>query len=209
MVLDIWRTKHMNTLTEWDKIAKEWDRMRQKPVEFAIDLANDWKPGKILDIGCGNARNLKPFLEKGFECTGIDSSKELIKIAKESFPAVELSVANALELPFPDKSFDYAICLAVLHHLKPKEHEKVLEEIKRVLKPKGKAAIAVWNKLQARFIFGKKEQMVPWKLPKQTINRYYYFFTYWELKKLLKKQGFTVKKGNILGKNIEFVVEKK
>jgi ubiquinone/menaquinone biosynthesis C-methylase UbiE len=192
---------------EYDKIAKEWNRMRQKPVEFAIELANQWKPGKILDIGCGNARNLKPFLEKCFECTGIDSSKELIKIAKEQ-KSIKLLQASATKLPFPNESFDYAICLAVLHHLKPKEHEKALKEIKRVLKPGGKAAIAVWNKLQMRFIFGKKEQMVPWKLPKQTIERYYYFFTYWELKKLLKKQGFKIKKGNILGKNINFVVEK-
>jgi tRNA (uracil-5-)-methyltransferase TRM9 len=190
---------------EWDKIAKEWNRMRQKPVELAIDLANKWTPGKILDIGCGNGRNLKPFLEKGFECTGIDSSKELIKIAKEQVPGAKLIAANATKLPFPDETFDYVISLAVLHHLKPKYHEKALSEIKRVLKPEGIAAIAVWNKLQKRFIFGKKERMVPWKLPKQTIERYYYFFTYWELKKLLKKQGFVIKKGNILGKNIEFI----
>lgn len=193
---------------EWDKIAKEWDRHRQKPVEFAVNLANEWQPGKILDIGCGNARNLKPFIEKGFECYGIDSSNELIKIAKQRLPAAKLLHANALKLPFPDKSFDYVICFAVLHHLKPKDHEKAVSEIKRVLKPAGMAGIAVWNKLQLRFIFGKKEQMVPWKLPKQTIQRYYYFFTCWELRKLLKKQGFIIKKGNILGKNIEFIVQK-
>ncbi len=193
---------------EWDKIAKEWNRMRQKPTEFAIDLANEWKPGKILDIGCGNARNLKPFLEKGFDCTGIDSSRELIKLAKERTRGIKLLQANAAKLPFPDNSFDYVICLAVLHHLKPKDHEKALSEIKRVLKQGGKAAIAVWNKLQPRFVFGKKEQMVPWNLPKQTILRYYYFFTCWELKKLLKKQGFIIKKSNILGKNINFTVQK-
>ncbi len=192
---------------EWDKIAKEWNRLRQKPVELAKELANTWNPGKILDIGCGNARNLKPFLEKGFECTGIDSSKELIKLAKNTKKAKFL-YANAVKLPFPDASFDYVICLAVLHHLKPKNHEKALSEIKRVLKPGGKAAIAVWNKLQPRFILGKKEQLVPWKLPNKVIMRYYYFFTYWELKKLLKKQGFKIKKGNILGKNIEFIVKK-
>ncbi|MEM2916211.1 MAG: class I SAM-dependent methyltransferase [Candidatus Woesearchaeota archaeon] len=193
---------------EWDKIAKEWDRHRQKPVEFAVRLASTWKPGKILDIGCGNARNLKPFMEKGFKCYGIDSSKELIKIAKQRLPQAKLLYASATKLPFPDKSFDYVICLAVLHHLKPKDHEKALSEIKRVLKPAGMAGIAVWNKLQPRFILGKKEQMVPWKLPKQTIQRYYYFFTCWELRKLLKKQGFIIKKGNILGKNIEFIVQK-
>ncbi|MEM4240227.1 MAG: class I SAM-dependent methyltransferase [Candidatus Woesearchaeota archaeon] len=193
---------------KWDKIAKEWDRMRQKPVEFAIKLASTWKPGKILDIGTGNARNLKPFLEKCFDCTGIDSSKELIKIAKQRTPDAKLLYASAVKLPFPDKSFDYVICLAVLHHLKPKDHEKALKEIQRVLKPGGKAGIAVWNKLQSRFIFGKKEQVVPWKLPNKIIGRYYYFFTCWELRKLLKKQGFIIKKGNILGKNIEFIVQK-
>ncbi len=195
-------------LNEWDKIAKEWNRLRQKPTEFAISLANEWQQGKILDIGCGNARNLKPFLEKGFECYGIDSSKELIKIAKERIKEAKLTQASATNLPFPNESFDYIICLAVLHHLKPKDHEKVLNEIKRVLKPEGIAAIAVWNKLQMRFILGKKEQMIPWKLQDKIIQRYYYFFTYWELKKMLKKQGFIIKKGNILGKNINFIVQK-
>ncbi len=195
-------------LNEWDKIAKEWNRLRQKPTEFAIRLANEWQPGKILDIGCGNARNLKPFLEKGFECYGIDSSKELIKIAKERIKEAKLTQASATNLPFPNESFDYIICLAVLHHLKPKDHKKALNEIKRVLKPKGIAAIAVWNKLQMRFILGKKEQMIPWKLQDKIIQRYYYFFTYWELKKMLKKQGFIIKKGNILGKNINFIVQK-
>ncbi|MEM4247002.1 MAG: class I SAM-dependent methyltransferase, partial [Candidatus Woesearchaeota archaeon] len=118
---------------------------------------------------------------------GIDSSKELIKIAKQRMPDAKLIPASAVNLPFPDESFDYVICLAVLHHLKPEQHEKALSEIKRVLKPSGKAGIAVWNKLQPRFIFGKKEQMVPWKLPKQKIQRYYYFFTYWELKKTTEK----------------------
>jgi len=195
-------------MNEWDIIAKEWNRLRQKPSAFAIDLANEWTPGKILDIGCGNARNLKPFIEKGFECTGIDSSKELITIAKEQVHDAKLLQATATKLPFPDKSFDYVICLAVLHHLKPKDHEKAVKEIKRVLKPEGIAAIAVWNKLQPRFIFGKKEQIVPWKLPGKVIGRYYYFFTCWELKKLLKKHGFVVKKSNILGKNINLVLQK-
>jgi len=196
-----------NVMGAWDNIAQEWDRVRRKPVKTAEILANKWMPGKILDIGCGNGRNLLPFLNRGFDCFGIDSSKELIKLAKERITGAKLIVANAAKLPFPDKSFDYAICLAVLHHLKPAQHKKAVSEIHRVLKPGGKAAIAVWNKLQPRFIFGKKERTVPWKTTSgKVFGRYYYFFTFWELKSLLKKHGFAIKEGKgRFGKNIEFI----
>lgn len=208
VVLDTWRTTQI-MMDTWDELAEEWNRLRQWPVESALQFANTWKPGRILDIGCGNGRNLMPFLKKGFDCIGIDSSKELIRIAKQKVPGAKLVVANAVKLPFPDKSMDYVICLAVLHHLKPKYHEKALSEIKRVLKPNGKAGIAVWNKLQPRFFWGKKEQMVPWKTNTKVVERYYYFFNFWELKKLLKNQGFAIKEGKgRFGKNIEFTASK-
>lgn len=196
----------------WDDIADAWDRVRRKPVPLAEKLATTWQPGKILDIGCGNGRNLVPFAEKTFECVGIDASKKLRDYATahlRNYTAV-LVHADATSLPFADATFDYVINLAVLHHLPPAGQKTALAELLRVLKPGGKAAISVWNKLQWKFAFGAKEQQVPWTLDSgKKVDRYYYFFTFWELKKLLTAAGFTIESAaGRFAQNCDFIVSK-
>jgi len=198
----------------WDVLAEGWYHFRQRPFPpTVINLSSEWEKGKILDVGCGNCRNLVPFAQQGFDCYGIDFSKEMLKSAQRLLDKnkvkAKLKLGRAEKLPFSSESFDYCLSIAVLHHLKEKEREAALKEIKRVLKKNGKALITVWNKLQWRFVLGKKEQYIPWRKKEKTYWRYYYFFTYWELKKLLEKSGFKiVYSSGIFGKNLEFIVKK-
>ena len=196
----------------WNSIAESWNNFRKYPSnKKVIDLANNWKPGKILDLGCGNGRHLIPFTKKGFDCYGIDFSKNMINNSKESFKKNNLKATfkqgTLTKIPFKDNNFDYIICLASFHHLNKKEQSTSLKEIKRVLKPNGKLFIAVWNKWQPRFIFKSKEQMIPWKVKDKTYQRYYYLFNIFEFKKLLRKHNFEIKKSyfdrniSVLAKN--------
>ena len=58
----------------------------------------------ILDIGCGGGRNIKAYSSNNVKITGIDNSKEFIKIClEESLPAL---MGNMTSLPFADESFD-------------------------------------------------------------------------------------------------------
>lgn len=61
---------------------------------------------KILDAGSGSGRDVKWFAQRGFEPTGIDLSYELVSVAQESFPELEFTQGNFLDLPFEDESFD-------------------------------------------------------------------------------------------------------
>jgi len=200
----------------WDEIAKQWFHFRQKPfkdLDKILNNATSWKNGKILDIGCGNCRNLLPFAKAGFQCYGIDFSKEMLKYAKqfadENKFKVQLKQANAENIPFKDTSFNYALSIATLHHLNKGQQIRALQEMLRVLKKGGKAIITVWNKLQPKFIFKKRELMIPWHMQGKVYQRYYYIFNFWELRKLLKNIGFKIiYSGPILGKNIVFIVEK-
>jgi SAM-dependent methyltransferase len=63
-------------------------------------------PGKILDVGCGTGYYCKIFHDLGFQATGIDFSTTAIAKAKEHYPGLEFSVADALNLPFDLSSFD-------------------------------------------------------------------------------------------------------
>ena len=99
----------------------------------------------ILDVGCGNGRNLIYFLQNDFEVFGIDQSEESIKQVKKL--SQQLAPANSLKnfivvpaenIPFEDAVFDLLVCSAVLHFAKNKEHfEAMLHTMWRVLKPNG------------------------------------------------------------------------
>ena len=100
---------------------------------------------KILDIGCGNGRNLLYFMREGYNVFGIDKSQTFIKNIR--FTAKQLSsdiqeenfqVASMEQLPFEDNQFDCAIASAVFHFAKDEvEFMAWLGEAWRVLKVGG------------------------------------------------------------------------
>lgn len=76
----------------------------------------------------------------------MDFSKELINIAKKNHKGGKFFVANATSLPFPNNFFDKVYAVALFHHLPSKKiREKVILEIKRVLKKEGLFILTVWN----------------------------------------------------------------
>src|SRR3989338_4671620 len=200
-------TESINQQRVWNKIAEKWSNFRQKPEKKAEELAKLWKPGKILDVGCGNCRNLLPFFIKKFDCYGIDFSENMIKEAKKFVSKknmkVNLKVGDVSKLPYKDKSFDYLLSFAVLHHLKNPEIR--IKEINMVLKNNGQAYISVWNKLQLRFLFKRKETYVKFGNEK----RYYHFISFFEMRRFLKKYNFKILDSKMFGKNLEFLVERK
>ncbi len=205
----------VNQQKVWDAISTSWDSFRRKPFPEIVEKCSlSWKPGKILDIGCGNCRNLIPFSQKGFECYGIDFSKGMLKeaekfCAKNNCKAV-LKYARAEKLPFSNSSFDYCMCVASLHHVDDyKKREKALNEIFRVLKTNGKALITCWNKVQIRFLLKPRNHYITWTTKGKTYFRYYYLFNYWELKKLIESRGFHVLySSGPFDKNLTFIIQK-
>jgi ubiquinone/menaquinone biosynthesis C-methylase UbiE len=201
----------------WDKIAEQWYHFRQKPfyeLRTVLDFsAKKWKPGKILDIGTGNARNLLVFAKHRFKCYGIDFSSRMLgfakRFARENRFHVNLEKARAEKLPYKNRSFDYALNIALLQHIPKESHLKAVKEMHRVLKAKGKAVVTAWNKWQPQFIFRKKELLIPWHVKGTAYNRYHYLFNYFELRNLLKEAGFKITYSRGMFKRLLiFIVEK-
>ena len=163
---------------------------------------------KILDIGCGNGRLLNLFESKKIDYTGIDSSKELIEIAKKNHSRERTFLhANALSLPFPDKTFDTIFSIAVLHHVPSKKFRTCfVTEASRVLKPKGTLILTVWNIRQWRFLKTHLLHIIKKIIGRSDLDfgdtiisfgqkkrgRYVHAFSKRSLRRLLKKNGFTV-----------------
>lgn len=100
----------------------------------------------VLDLGCGEGRHvISAYVEEDVHAIGVDLCLDDLKTTHEKFKPFEdknnpdkhfvLMSANALQLPFPDRTFDKIICSEVLEHID--DYEGVLKEIQRVLKPGG------------------------------------------------------------------------
>ena len=117
---------------------------------------------KVLDIGCGNGKNMN--YRKDLQMYGIEYSQALTDICINQ--GLNVIQGDALTLPFNDSSFDAVIMIAVIHHIEPKLHNKVLNEIQRILVPGGKCLITNWAVEQpenAKRQFIKGLNMVTWK----------------------------------------------
>ena len=100
---------------------------------------------KLLDVGCGNGRNLHYFLRNGYQVAGIDPDAQAVRKVKElstalapGNPPENFVVCPAENLPYADASFDLVICSAVLHFARDEQHfESMLRSMFRVLRPGG------------------------------------------------------------------------
>ncbi len=102
---------------------------------------------KVLDIGCGDGRNIVSLLDTTQDITGVDNDPKAIEDAKknlEGHPDIKFLVANALDLPFAEKTFDYSLLLMTLVNLADGK-QKALEEMKRVIKDDGKIIVSVYS----------------------------------------------------------------
>jgi tRNA (uracil-5-)-methyltransferase TRM9 len=182
----------------FDAIAESWYRVRHWPLlrKELEELAERWRGGKLLNVGCAHGADFLPF-RNGFELWGVDSSPGMLRqalryLAKHNF-YVNLAGADALSLPFQDNAFERAISVATYHHVRgEKEREAAFSELRRVLKPGGEAFLTVWNHGQPRFWLKSKEQRIPWRLKERTVYRYYHLFSYGELRKALIRAGWEI-----------------
>jgi tocopherol O-methyltransferase len=106
-------------------------------------------PQNIIDVGCGIGGSTLYLAQKfGSQATGITLSPvqasrgEERAIAAGLAEQVSFAVANALEMPFEDDSFDLVWSLESGEHMPDKA--KFLSECYRVLKPGGKIIFATW-----------------------------------------------------------------
>jgi S-adenosylmethionine-dependent methyltransferase len=110
------------------------------------------KQGKVCDIGGGTGRYTIELLRKGYLVSLLDLSDEEIRLAniqlnKNGLLAEKLIVGDARDLSmFESNAFDAALLLGPLYHIvESSERAKVLQELKRILKPQGVAIIAYLN----------------------------------------------------------------
>jgi SAM-dependent methyltransferase len=103
---------------------------------------NDWLAdlppgGKVLDAGCGHGDPvITRLLERGFQVTGIDLSPEMLRCARERFPAVPFINLPVTQLEM-EAEFDGACSLSSMLYLDPIDFFHAIYRLYRALKPGG------------------------------------------------------------------------
>lgn len=161
----------------YDKIAEEFDHTRfarWAGVRRFLDSLP--RHSLVADVGCGNGKYLG--YRKDLVMIGNDACLPLVGIASGKGEAL---AANALRLPYLDKSMDAAICVAVMHHLRTLEERcQLARELARI--SRGAVLVTVWRdgiEKKAWKAIGNGDWMVPWN---NKHDRYYHLFSIDDLK---------------------------
>ncbi|KAF2878170.1 S-adenosyl-L-methionine-dependent methyltransferase [Massariosphaeria phaeospora] len=167
-----YEAQHVHSV--YEEIASHFSSTRYKPWPIVERFLKELPDGSVgADVGCGNGKylavNPKVFI------VGSDRSTNLVKIAQQYQPHATI-VADNLGLPHPTHTFDFAISIAVIHHLStPERRMEAVKAVLDLLRPPssaqgqtgGKALIYVWALEQKESRRGwdeghEQDVMVPW-----------------------------------------------
>ncbi len=102
--------------------------------------------GRLIDVGAGYGRLADEYA--GYrEVVLLDASEPHLQAARERFagdPRVSVVAGDAFQLPFPDASFDAAVCIRVLHHFE--DPGQAIRELGRIVRPGGVLILESANK---------------------------------------------------------------
>ncbi len=146
----------------WDEIYENENMLNlDRNIPKVVEIFSKCEIKKVLDLACGSGRHTLYLAKKGFEVYGIDISEEGIKTAKsllhENNLHRNLIVGSIYErLPYRDNFFCGVISIRSLNHGTIEDIRKAIQEIERVLKPKGLVYVTVRKRIS-------KEKRLPFK----------------------------------------------
>ena len=194
----------------FDGIAEDFDRTRTKAWPECIRVAETIPSGSmLLDLGCGNGRNMA-FLARRHRVIGLDISRRMLALARRNVEKERVLENCAFiesdmhQLPIADSRADFVFFIAALHHVPSEEGRlRCMGEVRRVLRPDGRALVSVWALDQPKFerLMNEREAgkagpgdvVLHWKRKDgKTFERLYHLFLGGELDRLVAASGLTV-----------------
>lgn len=119
------------------------DGFKQIYTVVADPIEQTQKTVSLLDLGCGTGLELEAVFQKAPKArvTGVDLSKEMLGCLAEKYAdkkkQITLELGSYLEIPFPEKKYDYALSVMTLHHLTKEEKVTIYQKIFNILKDDG------------------------------------------------------------------------
>ncbi|WP_431969097.1 class I SAM-dependent DNA methyltransferase [Actinacidiphila sp. bgisy160] len=142
----------------YDTVAQEYrerigDELAYKPLDRALlaALAEQTADGApVADLGCGPGHVTAWLAARGVRAVGIDLSPGMVALARREHPGADFREGDLLRLPAADREFGAVVALYSVIHLTPGELGAAFAEMRRVLRPSGRALVAFHTGAQTR-----------------------------------------------------------
>jgi len=96
--------------------------------------------GVAIDAACGTGRHTEWLVEQGHDVLGVDTSPDMLAVAREKVPGARFAEADLHDLPVPDASADLVLVTLALCHVR--DLGPVFAELARVLRPGGRLVVS-------------------------------------------------------------------
>ena len=100
------------------------------------------KTGRVLDVACGKGATTRHLLRHfpAGAITAVNLSEKQLETARLNAPGATFARMDAVDLRFPDASFDAVVCVEAAFHFDTRE--RFLREALRVLRPGGRIVLS-------------------------------------------------------------------
>jgi SAM-dependent methyltransferase len=98
---------------------------------------------EVLDAGCGAGIPISQMLGERFQVIGVDFSEAQIELARKNVPNAKFLCEDMTKLAFPENTFDGITSYYAIIHIPREEHQPLLENFHRMLKPSGFALLCL------------------------------------------------------------------
>ncbi|MFC5367699.1 class I SAM-dependent methyltransferase [Salinirubrum litoreum] len=126
----------------YDELAEQYDGWRERGgrgVDLLDDVLGALSPdARLLDAGCGGGQPVLARASETTDAVGLDFSGEQLRLAGEHAPTADRVQGDMTALPFAADSFDAVVAYWSVIHVPLADHQTVVDEFARVLRPGGR-----------------------------------------------------------------------
>ena len=138
--VDVRRGTSVSGYRDWASTYDEPNTLFSAEEPVMHEILEAVSPGVALDAACGTGRYARWLSARGHQVIGVDSSPDMLGVARAHLPAADFRLGDLAALPLEDDSVDLAVSAIALSHVA--DLGPVFAELARVVRPGGHVVIS-------------------------------------------------------------------